>query len=516
MSKIAGFCAKYDVWLNVIGIAVFTSVFFEYKYFCTLDSAAHSYNANLMWGKLSGGFPQASEFYTWNQEPVPNWLGHFLLLILNGLFSASVAEKILITTYVFAFVFAFRYLIRNYYPEQGWFSLLVIPLAFNAFLYYGFYNFCFSLPVLIWITGFYLRRRGLWKANHYIIFGFLLLLVYFSHMGAFLMVMVFVMIAFITESFVFHKSDYRAIVRHGALLFVASVPVVILASFYFLNRSDGGRFDYQAWSEIYKLFRHLYPTIVYAGNEAKYSTKIMYIFALLSMFIVGYRIWKKSGFIYSDFLLIVSLVMVALTFYLPDGDGKGGFMTLRMVLISYIFFLAWLISNKIPFVVQLLALAPLFVLTSRHLTMFRETQSLMNQVVRSIEKVSDKHVKENDVILPIWRPVDWDWISAHYANYLGVDKNVIVLENYEAAQDYFPLKYNHPQPYTVVFSFQQDYYCERLLPELFKAKQLPGFVLEYGTNINMEYPCEPVIDSFLNAHYILIEDEKYARLHQLR
>lgn len=34
------------------------------------------------------------------------------------------------------------------------------------------------------------------------------------------------------------------------------------------------------------------------------------------------------------------------------------------------------------------------------------------------------------------------WLTFHFSNYLGVDKPMIILENYESSTGYFPIKWN--------------------------------------------------------------------------
>ena len=50
------------------------------------------------------------------------------------------------------------------------------------------------------------------------------------------------------------------------------------------------------------------------------------------------------------------------------------------------------------------------------------------------------HIEKNSVVLPI--NYSGNWLMAHFSNYLGVEKPIIILENYECLAGYFPLKWN--------------------------------------------------------------------------
>ena len=51
------------------------------------------------------------------------------------------------------------------------------------------------------------------------------------------------------------------------------------------------------------------------------------------------------------------------------------------------------------------------------------------------------HIKENSLVLPV--NMSDHWLETHFSNYLGVEKPMIILSNYEASVDWFPLKWNN-------------------------------------------------------------------------
>jgi hypothetical protein len=55
---------------------------------------------------------------------------------------------------------------------------------------------------------------------------------------------------------------------------------------------------------------------------------------------------------------------------------------------------------------------------------------------------ASKYIEANSIVLPV--NMSDNWIDPHFSNYLGVDKPMVILENYEAAIGWFPVKWNIP------------------------------------------------------------------------
>jgi hypothetical protein len=62
-----------------------------------------------------------------------------------------------------------------------------------------------------------------------------------------------------------------------------------------------------------------------------------------------------------------------------------------------------------------------------------------NRIALNCERTGD-HIPPGSIVFPVNRSDDW--LSRHYSNYLGVNKPLVILENYEAEMGYFPLRWN--------------------------------------------------------------------------
>ena len=105
----------------------------------------------------------------------------------------------------------------------------------------------------------------------------------------------------------------------------------------------------------------------------------------------------------------------------------------------YIMLLLWIggqkISHKLSsFVVVIVLITHVFTIIE-----YRRTLVSLNQLTTSVEEISN-HIPDNAIIYPI--DVSGNWLAGHFSNYLGANKPMVILENYEASTGYFPLKWN--------------------------------------------------------------------------
>jgi hypothetical protein len=304
-------------------------------------------------------------------------------------------------------------------------------------------------------------------------------------------------------------------VRIQLLYFIpASLPAIALFIWYYFSGGKGDAMQYIDPSMIVRYFHHVYPLITYGSEEERYTTKFFYLFGLIILFLLVMRMVKKNWWDKSDVLLLLSGAAMVLAFVLPDSDGKGGFMTLRLVLFVFLFALSWMIVQKgFEKIAPFLLIGFLF-LGVRHFDMRDNTQRVLSEMSTEIYHAGNQIKDENALLLPLWRPASWDWITAHHANVAGGDRKILILENYETPQAYFPLKYKEGHPQPIVLNTNPGFMCESFLLDWKKQQRFAHYVLEYGTDLNMQYACEQEVDSILQQHYKLLLEGKYIRLHQ--
>ena len=95
MKKFFAFVSKHEKMLFLLVTIANLSPIFIGRFFPTLDGPSHLYNSNLIVNLLFNS-EGLTPFYAFNPELVPNWSGHFILVLFSSILPSYMAEKILL------------------------------------------------------------------------------------------------------------------------------------------------------------------------------------------------------------------------------------------------------------------------------------------------------------------------------------------------------------------------------------------------------------------------------------
>jgi hypothetical protein len=129
---------------------------FVSKYFSTNDGGAHCYNVNILYSLLFDADSVYEQYFVLNPEPVPNWAGHFFLLLCKPFFPFYQAEKILVAIFLLISPVLFRSIIKKTSSNIA-FCYFFFPFSHYNLLYLGFYNFSIGVVVLFLFINFWLK-----------------------------------------------------------------------------------------------------------------------------------------------------------------------------------------------------------------------------------------------------------------------------------------------------------------------------------------------------------------------
>ena len=148
----------------------------------TVDGPAHLLGGSVL---ERYGEPVADvvrRFYEVDLSPVPNLLTSFLLAGLLEVVGPDLAERLLVAAYVLLLVLGLRYALRGVDPDAGWLAVAALPFVGSYLFFYGFYNFCLALGLLLVVAGVALRRRDGWSPGAVVALALLLLLTWSAHL----------------------------------------------------------------------------------------------------------------------------------------------------------------------------------------------------------------------------------------------------------------------------------------------------------------------------------------------
>lgn len=391
----------------------------------TLDGPSHLYNAKLF-NELLTGNDLVSELYQINTELVPNYLGHLILSSLLWLTTPILALKIIHLIYVVGLALAFRRLVLLLSPDNGKMSVLIFPLIYSAPFISGFYNFSLALILLLVILYFWIKNNESRTIVFYIKLSVLLFLTYLAHSFTFGVLCLSLAVIIITKKGI---KNYKEWLVDGIKVAIAAlVPIVLGVSFVLSRESEYSYLtNEELWYQITN-FKFIY------SFQRKPSFWVL-IYVLFSLF--GSVFFKAKN---NLALIYVAFILFGLYFVLPDGVGYASVFSVRTLLLSFLFFILWLALQKRNKIIQYLIIGLLFFYQNYRMNELADWSVNKNNKAKELIALGDL-IPENSIIKPISSLNEWQY--THLSNFLGVNRAQIILENYEAVHDYFPVKWKY-------------------------------------------------------------------------
>lgn len=427
------------------------------KFFPTLDGPAHLYNSQLINSLLFDSNSLLSTFFNFNKEAVPNWTGHIFLSFFNLFLPAFLAEKIFLLFYMIGLPLSFRILIKNISTNNNLISYLIFPFTYSFIFILGFYNFSIALIFLIITLNYWIKHEENISSMKNIFQLFLLItLTYFSHIFVFGILMFIILLHISTRAIIriIDKSNLlKEIViesfRKLGVLLLSSFIHLLLFSYYFYSHSNSENNIFLNYTELTDWLKKIRPIIAYNTIvEEVYTKKIFY--AILSISVIAIynrvneiqlkkRITFRNIIRVSDVWLFSSICILILYFKLPDSDGSAGFVSVRLGLLFFLILIIWLSTQYYRKWYSLLIVGFVLYCNFKLNIYYTSVTNELNKVAIECNNASE-YILPNSIILPL--NYSDNWLYPHFSNYIGVDKPMVILENYEGTTGYFPLKWN--------------------------------------------------------------------------
>lgn len=428
------------------------------EYFINQDGSAHLYSSYLMLELLKGN-PSVSEIYALNSFSVPNSSGHWLMVLLFNFFSPFVITKIMVTLTFAGLVASVAWLRFKTVGLQGVKTAMLFgtAIAFNWLWLCGFYNFLIGVCCFVFTVGLIFAWRDKMNFWRTIILAALFLLAYFSHIVSFAVLAGSILLILLSAE----KSNFT---RNLISFFAALLPVLPLVLIYKTVSAGGGGF-FPVWRNLENplspvswlaqirtadsfivISRKTFPFV--ESNSKYFAVFTPLLWILAALFSLAAATFLKKGTF--DFrskpnlvfaFLFVSLISAAI--FAPDDFGltNGSILRERLLICGLIFFVPLFCSEHKPVLKRITQILLLFVVifqtaalweyslrTNHQAKEFFAAQSALapNEKIASIVLVEDS-VRFNSTP------------TAMMNNYLGINSNRIVWDNYEIGHYLFPI-----------------------------------------------------------------------------
>jgi hypothetical protein len=433
-----------------------------FEYFPSQDGPVHLENASIIRDYYHPERSIYPNYYEFNKNFTPTWLGHLILTGLMYIVPALIAEKIFLTFYVILLPVSVRYALSTIRPEAGFLVYLSFPFIYNYTLHLGFYSFVFSLSFFFFMIGYWLKYRSHFTLPRILILACLSMLLYFFHVVS--LVMAYLAIAIFTTwlilmDFMDAKAAesnkiiiFREIAQRRIFpIFVAFLPTLILLLIFMQPRGLEVRLD-RSFSEILYILRDLLQIealVSYQTAEFWISVALGLTFWGLFLYLIMLKT-KRRGFDRLDGFLFVIATYVLIFMLSPKSISKFEIISPRLNLYPFFALMIWFAAQSyqeiVKRIIMVVSISISLIALSFHIVKYAELNDYMSEYLSATERI-----ESNTTLLPISfssRGFSSDGkvltLKAkpflHASGYIAAQKGVVDFTNYEAGEfDWFPL-----------------------------------------------------------------------------
>jgi hypothetical protein len=456
----------------------------RHYYFPTSDGPAHLYNAVLLKTMLLHPDNWAHQLLTVNFNPEPNYLSHLLLVALLTITPPWLADKLVLTLYVAGLPIALRYLLRAVRPGAGWLAVLGFPFVYSVVLVWGFYNFCLSLAVFLWVAGYWVRQAAKgWSAWSIAKLAALLGLLFAAHPLPYLVSGL--LLGLLVLSRAMQRRSWAAAGSGLGTLLLAYLPTLPLLGWYFLLKGTATASPATDYASSLWEWLRLEPLHYFGSAEGSYRWMVAGLLALLGI-IASRQVWRGAAGWPAAPWLVAGLLLLGAYVALPDAISGGSNIKPRWALLSYLLLLGALAAVPYPRWVRLATLE-VGTLVAGLLLGFRWQKFETFQAGLAEYRSALPYLRPHTTLLALNYanvaavPGGPDFgtyipLFAHTSGQLGVEASIFCYENYEAATGYFPLTWRSGKAPLAEYA----HWPAQLQPVLYKSAYTPTYVALWG------------------------------------
>jgi hypothetical protein len=451
-------------WLMAAGVLLCLLQVWLPGMYLTCDGPCHVYNARIlhdMW--TSEGKDFFGRFYEIAYTTAPNSLTSFLLAGLLYVANGVVAEKIYISLYILVYIGGFTALLRRL-GGSGFWLLSVFLFPFTYAFAKGFYNYSFAIGLWCWMVWAWLHYLHHMKPRYAVAFFVLSGLAFFTHLLPFAFGVATCGLLLLSHVLPIRDPERRRgleeLLRKG-LTFILLIAPYLLLMLLFTNNEGGLQLQLRAYPyRLIELVEFKYLINLTDGEKpwALVAGLVLTGFFAATAFraMRPLRLHRYDG-------ILAAMVFVAFVYvFFPEQFmGRMLIISIRAQLFIYILIVCF-VAYRLPAGKWKdwggLALFGCFMLLSINRI---HTRSLVAEAMSDYLSVAP-YVQPGSVVLPLdlsptGTTPDGREISPrnslfhHASHYLAADKQLIMLDNYEANMGYFPVRWQPDvNPYNIM------------------------------------------------------------------
>ncbi len=509
LSKIKLIFHLKEKWIFLTVLLLNIILLFSQRFIPSMDGPAHLYNSRILLSLLQNNSGILNNFFNLHSILIPNWLSHFLLAGFISFIPPWLAEKVLIILYISGLSLSFRILLKYLNPDNLAYSILIFPFIYSFLFHLGFYNYCLSFVFFFYTIFYWLKTRSSTRISNIIILLLLFTLTYYANILTFLFLGGFLGIIIVSEFLIIDKhtigfaNAIKKSFRSLILLFFVSLPGLVFLLFFYRQASFFSSEQRTPIIELIKWIDDVRPLIVYNyAYEEIFTEQILHILIVIIAISLYFRFKQKPvpKFSINDSFIIPAFFSLIMLFLIPSGRFAG-MMSDRLALMFFMIMIVYIFAQKIPEKLKYFTI-PLILIIHFSLLLYHYNSTLkkLNKDAIMITRTSSL-IPEGCILLPI--DMTENWLENHFSNYLGIDKDLVILDNYEASVDWFPVRWNAQKMPQILLGNQSSVsgISWRTNNKASNTRQI-DYIFLYGQTKSIEKPEWQELNIILKDEYI--------------
>jgi hypothetical protein len=430
----------FHQWLILGLILIYLLPIWAFQFIPTQDGPSHLYNSQVLAWYLN---PSSTfrQFFDLRLALFPNWLTYIILAPLMLIFPALIAEKILLSLYVILMPLSVWYLLDAIRHGKTLLTLASFGLIYNYLLLMGFYNFVFSLPLVLLAIGYWWKHRENLALRKIILINLLCVLIWFGHIIGYAVALFAIGFLALLQ------------IRSGIKTFLKTLACILPSTLLFINYylgsdiANAGKVDLSRIPGLLLDLVTMKILVSYDAAQAAVSYTVAALFGLLLMA----AFWKKlrgkgkwtERFDRRDLFFLLILCLLAFYLLLPWSMGPGGWLNDRFALLICLLLLVWFEEAKQKawrILFSTLAVAVALINVGYIILAFDHFNTGLKEFTSGMQLI-----EKGKVILPFFFNGSGESVRVgvyvNAANYYALDNGGINLGNYEVQFDYFPIRF---------------------------------------------------------------------------
>lgn len=510
------------VWLLLLLLCL-VQVWIPHAYL-TCDGPCHLYNARIvheLWqGSTASNVYQP--YYHLQNNIDPNSATTFLMAALLHLFSGITTEKVYISIYILLYSSGFTLLLRSLGARGLWLLTPFIFIFTYAFTK-GFYNFSFGTACFAWMVYSWLRYQSKPGIRSLLLFFICSTVTYFSHLLPFTFGAIVCASLLVSHAWAAVGHRLRTLLISGSMLCLALLPCIAL-SLLFTSREGG--LQLQLAPHPYRIIELVEFKYIINAVEAERPFALLVGCALAALGTVALltRIRQKSFHPHDGLFIAFAISCFVYVFFPEEFMGRLLIISIRAQL--YVMMLVAMLVAYLPIPRRIVNIgASVIIICFIVLSSLRLSCSLAANKALDVIINAGNYIKPGSSLLSFTYSTNGkdqnlniiarrQALFHHAAQYLGADKPLLLLNNYEANLGYFPISWADGfNPYQIMNKGQG---IDGLPPEA----HINRYFEQTGRNIDyILFWCPSSQDSSyldilnqMKPNYKLIHKDNYDRL----